>query len=94
MKRYVLDNARMILRAAELESDELAIALNRVYRHYSGDDIFAIAGIKYEDHYVMRPQRQPLESKEAEIKQLSFNDAGVEVGECQDRNGNTKGRWE
>lgn len=77
MKRYVLDNARIILRAAGLERDELAIALNRVYRHYSGDDIFAIAGIKYEDHYVMRPQRQTVKGKEEEpeVQQLSFDDA-------------------
>ena len=81
MKRYVLDNARMILRAAGLDKEELAVALNRVYRHYSGDDIFAIAGITFENHYFNKPIRKPMLDEREYAQQLEFAALGKEGGE-------------
>lgn len=53
-QRYLgslLRNAERILNAAGLQDDEFAVAMNRIYRYYSGDDVFKICGIKVETHY-------------------------------------------
>lgn len=81
MKRYVLDNARMILRFAGLNNEEMAVALNRVYYHYSGDNIFEIAGIEFENNYQrvltrkqIEPKDKPQEKTKADVQQLNFDE--------------------
>lgn len=44
--KYLLENARRILDKLPLNDDQYAEALNRIYAHYTGDDIFDIIGLE------------------------------------------------
>ncbi|MBQ4418538.1 MAG: hypothetical protein II870_02790 [Synergistaceae bacterium] len=53
-QRYLdslLRSASRILQAAGLAEDDYAVAMNRLYKYYSGDDVFKICGITVEKRY-------------------------------------------
>lgn len=53
-QRYLdslLRSSSRILQAAGLAEDDYAVAMNRLYKYYSGDDVFKICGIKVEKCY-------------------------------------------
>ncbi|MBR1604210.1 MAG: hypothetical protein IJ667_12350 [Synergistaceae bacterium] len=76
----LLRNAERILHAAGLHDEEFAVAMNRVYKHYSGVDIFKVCGIVIEDKYYKTAKLKVLRDD----PQLTLDEAIAKAGDNND----------